>query len=210
MSYSSLYGIKKDYTGEELCEYKNSWFFSPIIWGVLPEKYIPEEIRTPYGYKKGIIGMGGDDIWRKTNDKINHCDNTPDRICWEMSNQQIFFTKDKECIADSIRKFVEQNKGYDKSDEDNLSPLEREHIIERFNEIVDDILALDDNEYSYFVFKNTSVDDNVEFWFSQFDEETDEYIDKSIKDWDKFLAEFVVIKDNKIAKFISNLDYQYE
>ena len=210
MSCSSLYGIKKDYTGEELYEYRNSWLFSPIVMGILPEKYIPYEIQTPYGFKKSIIGMGGQEIWKKTNNKINNCDNTPDRICWEMSNQQIFFTKDKECIADSIRKFVEQNKDYDKSDEDNLSSLEREHIIERFNEIADDIIGLDEKEYPYFVLKNTSVDDGVSFWFSDYDEEKDEYTNKSIKDWDKLLAEFVVIEDGKIAKFISNLDFQYE
>ena len=122
----------------------------------------------------------------------------------------VLCTKDKECIVTNIRQFVEQNKAYDKSDEDNLSPLEREHIIERFNEIADDIVGLDENEYPYFVFKNTSVDDNVEFWFRSFDEEVGEYADKSIKDWDKFLAEFVVIEDGKITKFISNLDYQYE
>ena len=210
MSCSSLYGIKNDYTGEELYEYRNSWLFSPIVMGILPEKYIPYEIQTPYGFKKSIIGMGGQEIWKKTNNKINNCDNTPDRICWEMSNQQIFFTKDKECIADSIRKFVEQNKGYDKSDEDNLSSLEREHIIERFNEIADDIIDLDEKEYPYFVLKNTSVDDGVSFWLSDYDEEKDKYTDKSIKDWDKLLAEFVVIEDGKIAKFISNLDFQYE
>ena len=210
MSCSSLYGIKKDYTGEELYEYRNSWLFSPIVMGILPEKYIPYEIQTPYGFKKSIIGMGGQEIWKKTNNKINNCDNTPDRICWEMSNQQIFFTKDKECIATNIRQFVEQNKAYDKSDEDNLSPLEREHIVERFNEIADDIVGLDENEYPYFVLKNTSVDDGVSFWFSDYDEEKDEYTDKSIKDWDKLLAEFVVIEDGKIAKFISNLDSQYE
>ena len=210
MSCSSLYGIKKDYTGEELYEYRNSWLFSPIVMGILPEKYIPYEIQTPYGFKKSIIGIGGQEIWKKTNNKINNCDNTPDRICWEMSNQQIFFTKDKECIATNIRQFVEQNKAYDKSDEDNLSPLEREHIVERFNEIADDIVGLDENEYPYFVLKNTSVDDGVSFWFSDYDEEKDEYTDKSIKDWDKLLAEFVVIEDGKIAKFISNLDFQYE
>ena len=32
----------------------------------------------------------------------------------------------------------------------------------------------------------------------------------SIKDWNKFLAEFVVIENDQIVKFISNLDYQYE
>lgn len=208
MSCSSLYGIKSDYKGEILYEYKNSWLFSPIIWGVLPDKYIPLEIQTPYGYKKGIIGLSGNEVWPKTNDKINHCENTPDRICWEMSNQQIFFTKDKKCVSENIRKFVEQNKSYDKSEEDNLSPLEREHIIERFNEIANDILSIDETEYPYFVFKNTSVDDGVERWFNDY--ENDEYGSKSIKDWDEFIAEFVVINDGIIEEFISNLDYEFD
>ena len=142
MSCSSLWGIKPNYVGEELKEYKNSWLFTPIIIGILPDKYIPEEIQTPYGYKKSIIAPGGNDIWSKTNDKINHCENTPDRICWEMSNQNIFFTKDKKCIADSIREFVEQNKKYDRTSEGKY-PLEQEHIIERFNEIAEDIEELD-------------------------------------------------------------------
>ena len=209
MSTSSLYGIRKDYVGEELVEYQNSWYFTPIIMRILPEKYIPDEIATPYGYKKSIIGIGGEDIWRKTNDKINKCQNTPDRICWEMSNQQIFFTKDKKCIADSIRKFVEQNKEYERSEEDNLSPLEREHIIERFNEIAQDIEELNEEEYPHFVFKNTSCDDGVEYWFQNYNEETDEYEEKSLKEWDKFLAEFVVIQDGNITDFISNLNYEY-
>lgn len=209
MSRSSLYGIKKDYTGEELYEYQNSWLFTPIVMGILPEKYIPKEIQTPYGFKKSIIGFNGQDIWSKTNDKINNCNNTPDRVCWELSNQQIFFTKDKNCIADCIRKFIEQNKRYDKSKEDGKSPLEREHIAERFNEIADDILGLDENEYPYFVLKNTSCDDGVEYWFKSYDEDTDEYKEKSLKEWDKFLAEFVVIENGKIENFISNLVFNY-
>ena len=209
MSYSSLYGIKKNYLGEELYEYKNSWLFSPIVWDVLPDKYIPLDIKTPYGYKKRIIGDSSGEIWRKINNIMNNSDNTPDRVCWEMTNQQIFFTKDKECIANNILKFVEQNKGYDKHEEDNISPLEREHIIERFNEIANDILSLDENEYPYFVFKNTSVDDNVERWFYDYNED-DGYADKSLRDRDEFVAEFVVIKDGKIVNFVSNLDYKYE
>lgn len=208
MSCSSLWGIKSDYVGERLGDYKNSWLFAPIICRILPEKYIPKEISTPYGYKKSIIGIGGEEIWRKTNDKINHCEDTPDRICWEMTNEQIFFTKDKKCIADNIRKFVEQNKKYDRND-DGSYPLEKEHIIERFNEIAEDIEGLDETEYPYFVLKNTSCDDGVERWFRQYNEETDEYEKKALKDCDKFLAEFVVIEDGKIAGFIDNTDYEY-
>lgn len=208
MSCSSLWGIRSDYVGERLADYKNSWLFAPIIWRILPDKYIPEEIATPYGYKRSMIGIGGEEIWRKTNDKINHCEDTPDRICWEMTNEQIFFTKDKKCIAENIRKFVEQNKKYDRNDYGTY-PLEQEHIIERFNEIAADIENLDETEYPYFVLKNTSCDDGVEYWFSQYNEETDEYKEKSLKDWGKFLAEFVVIEDGKIAGFIDNTNYEY-
>ena len=206
MSYSSLYGIKSDYTGEIVNEYKNSWWFSPIVWRVLSDKTLPRDFM---GYVQSIIGLHGQEVWKKINTKMNNSQNTPDRICWEMSNQQIFFTKDKECIATNIRQFVKQNKAYDKSDEENLSPLEIEHIIERFNEIADDILALNENEYPYFVFKNTSVDDGVEFWFSSYDEDSDEYKEKSIKDWDRFLAEFVIIENNEVKGFVSNKNFQY-
>lgn len=210
MSCSSLYGIKNDYTGEEIREYGNSWLFSPIVISILPDKYLPEAIETPYGFKKSIIsGMDGGRLWSHTNEKINNCNNTSDRICWEMSNQQIFFTKDKQCIADSIKQFVKDNDKYDKSKEDGLSPLKRDHIIERFNEIANDIEALNETEYSYFVFKNTSCDDGVERWFSKYNEEIDEYENKSIKEWDEFLAEFVVIEDNQIKEFISNLKFEY-
>lgn len=209
MSSSSLWGIGKNYMGEELKEYRNSWLFSPIVWRVLPDKYIPDEIQTPYGYKKWIIGPDGTDVWRKTNDKVNHCENTPDRICWELSNQQIFFTKDKNVIAEAIRRFLKDNKKYDKSDEDGKSLLERDHIIDRFKEIATDIEELDETEYPYFVLKNTSCDDGVEKWFSEYNEETDRYENKSLKDWNEFLAEFVVIKDGKISDFISNLKYEY-
>ena len=205
MSCSSLYGIKKDYVGEELYEYKNSWCFSPVVWNVLSDKYLPRE----YGMVQSVIGLNGNVVWSKINNIMNNSSNTPDRICWEMTNQQIFFTKDKDCIVRNIHKFIEQNKEYYKNGEDNISALEREHIIERFNEIANDISALDINEYPYFVFKNTSVDDGVERWFYNYDE-NDEYVDKSLKDWNEFVAEFVVIEDDRITNFVSNLDYKYE
>lgn len=152
MSSSSIYGIRKDYTGEEILEYKNSWCFSPIIWSVLPDKYIHDYIQTPYGYKKGIIGMDGNDVWTRTNKAINECDNTPDRVCWEMSNQQIFYTSDKQIISDAIMQFLKQNNTYEVSGEDNIPVLKREHIIERFTEIANDILSIDENQFPYFVF----------------------------------------------------------
>lgn len=200
-----MYGIKKDYTGKELREYKNSWLFSPVVWDVLSDKYHPRK----YGMIQSVIGLNGNEVWLRINNIMNNSDNTSDRICWEMSNQQIFFTKDKECIVGNIREYIEQNRKYCKCGEDNISYLERKHIIERFNDIANDILSLDKDEYPYFVFKNTSVDDVVNHWFYDYDENTDEHIDKSLNDLKIHIAEFVVIKDNKIANFVSNLDYKY-
>lgn len=67
MSCSSLYGIKKDYVGEELYEYKNSWLFSPVVWSVLSDKYLP---RDAYGYVQSIIGMNGNEVFSKINNII--------------------------------------------------------------------------------------------------------------------------------------------
>ena len=209
MSYSSLYGITKDYMAESIYDYQNSWIFAPIVWDVLSEKYIPKEIETPFGYKKSIIGADGNEIAKKLNEKMNKSGNTSDRICWEMSMQNIFFTKDKECIAKSIRNFVEQNKGYKKSEDDGISALEREHIIERFEEIARNISELDAEEYPYFVFKNTSVDDGVEDWFYKYDEETEDYKESPLSELDEDVAEFVVIEDGKIKEFIINTKFEY-
>lgn len=207
MSYSSLWTIKPNYIGEEFHTYNNSWWFSPIVWDVLSDKTLP---RGFMGRIQSVIGMDGNEVWRKINNKMNNSENVSDRICWEISNQNIFFTKDKEFIVSCIRKFLEDNKGYDKSDKDGVSILEREHIIERFNDIANDILDLDENEYPYFVLKNTSVDDGVECWFSKYDKEKDEYTEIPLNKSEKFLAEFVIIEDGNIKEFVSNLDYQYK
>ncbi len=207
MSSSSLWGIGKNFVGEELAEYKNSWLFSPIVWDVLSEKYCPLDVMTAYGFKKHIYG-GDRNLWRKVNNELNESLITSDRVCWELSNQQVFFTRDKQLVADSIRAFAEQNKKLVKED-DGSYLLEAEHILERFNEIAATIEELDENKYPYFVFKNTSVDDAVEYWFSGYDEEKDEYTDKSLRDWDKNITEFVVINDGMIIDFIGNTKFDY-
>ena len=72
-------------------------------------------------------------------------------------------------------------------------------------------MLIDENEFPYFVFKNTTVDDNVERWFEKYDEESDEYISCAMSEnTDNFYREFVFIKDRKIDKFVSNKDYQFE
>ena len=204
MSCSSLWVMDKEYNGSVEAEFQNSWYFSPIVWDILLDKYMHDEIQTPYGYKKSF--MSDNSLFPKLNEIINNCNCMPDRICWEMSNQQVFFTKDKDVIADNIRQFVKLNKKYDKAI-DGTYPLELDHIISRFNDIADEIEKTDENVSPYFIFKNTSCDDNVENWFSKYDEETEDYVDSSLKELENRVTEFVFIENNKIIKFISNLDY---
>ena len=107
--------------------------------------------------------------------------------------------------------FLKQNDTYEVSEEDNIPVLKREHIIERFTEIANDILSIDENQFPYFVFKNTTVDDGVERWFEKYDEESDEYIPCAMSEnTDDFYAEFVFFRDGRIDKFVSNKDYQFK
>ena len=204
MSNSSLWIMDKKFNGEETIEFRNSWLFAPMMWGVLLDKYMAKEIQTPYGYKKNLISDSS--LFKPLNDKINNCDCFSDRICWEMGNQQVFFTKDKNIIAQCIREFITNNSKFDISRERKY-PLEQEHIIQRFNDIADEILKLDENKTPYFIFKNTSCDDDVEYWFSKYDEESGEYEDRSLKELDKRVTEFVTIEKNVIKGFTGNVDY---
>jgi hypothetical protein len=201
--------MNKDFYGECLCDFKNSWLFSPIAWDVLSEKYLTERI-TRNGFKLSFIYLCHSDSSFNIdlNRCINNCESMSDRIVWEMSNQQIFFTKDRKIVADGIRQFLKDNAKFDRF-EDGTYPLEQEHIIERFEEIANSIEELDENKYPYFIFKNTSVDDGVERMFFKYNEDTDDNDKLSFKDCEEFEAEFVVIKDGKIDCFIKNTDFDY-
>lgn len=207
MSSSSLWLMDKDFDGVVSNDYRNSWWFSPIVWDVLLDKYMHDEIQTPYGYKKSIVGVGGAELSNKLNNIINNCDNFSDRICWEMSQQQVFYTKDKNLVAQAILEFSEENTKYHIDKEENVSILTFDHIKERFQEIAKNIQEIDENKYPYFIFKNTSVDDNVEYWFEKYNEIDDEYYSIPLNELDRNVTEFVVIEDGSIKEFISNLDF---
>lgn len=204
MSRSSLWVMDKDYNGQEIIEFQNSWLFSPIVWDVLLDKYLRNEIQTPYGYKKSILTDAS--LHPVLNEKVNNCSCMPDRVCWELSNQQVFFAKDKHVVASAIREFVHMNNNYDRT-KDGGYPLKAEHIVARFNAIADEIEKIDENVSPYFIFKNTSCDDTVEYWFSKYDEDTDEYTDGTLKELDKRVTEFVFIENGAITGFKGNLDY---
>lgn len=197
MSYSSLWLADKDFIGEEGVEFGNSWLFAPIVGDVLFNKYLPEKVMSSYGKANYITAsMFDNTIVTKLNEKINYCDVQEDRILWELTNQQIFETKNKDFIADCIIKFLDTNKEY-------MTDI-GEHIFDRFKEISDEIKNIDTTQASYFIFKNTSCDDGVEYWFRKYNEEEEEYEKSSLLNLDKSVAELVVIKDNKIVQFVLN------
>lgn len=199
MSCSSLWLVDKDFIGEEGVEFGNSWLFSPVVGNVLFSKYLPEKIMSAHGKTDYMIAsMFDNTIVTKLNEKINYCDVQEDRILWELSNQQIFETKDKDFIADCIIKFLDTNKEY-------MTDI-GEHIFDRFKEISDVIRGIDTTQASYFIFKNTSCDDSVEYWFEKYNEEEDKYEKSSLLNLDKTVAELVVIKDNEVVQFVLNTE----
>lgn len=205
MSSSSLYGITKDYKGKDIIYYKNSWLFSPVVWSVLSDKLLPRK----HGFIQNVIGFGGQEVWKNINNILNNSDFLTDRVLWELSNEAIFKTKDKNIIADCIRDFLKVNSEYDKSGEDNVPVLKRDHIIERWNDIATDIENLNEKEFPFFVFKNTSCDDSVESWFFKYNKESDKWEEQGLNECQNLVTEFVIIENDSIVGYIPNTEYEY-
>lgn len=199
MSRSSLWLVDNQYKGTEEVEYNNAWLFSPMIWDVLLDKYMHDEIQTPYGFTKSMTGCDAPELDKKLTRIMDTCENLNDRICWELTNQFIFSTKDKIRVSKAIVEFVKENTEFAPSSEGTY-PLQSEHIKERFIKIAGDILSIDEEKHPYFIIKNTSVDDNVEFWFDE---------EKTLKDWnDKKLTYFVDIdRENNNLLYTVNADH---
>ena len=62
MSESSLWLIDKNFYGYEKYEFKNSWLFSPVLWNVLSDKYLPRM----YGHIQSLTGPFGQDVFKKS------------------------------------------------------------------------------------------------------------------------------------------------
>ena len=114
MSESSLWLIDKNFYGYEEYEFKNSWLFSPVLWNVLSDKYLPRM----NGCIQSLTGLFGRDVFEKINLIMNESENDYERFCWEFSHQQIFNTKDKTLVSNAIRQFLELNNKYYVSEED--------------------------------------------------------------------------------------------
>lgn len=198
MSSSYLFGINKKFQGKRLHEYENSWLFTPVVLQVLEDKYFE---LNEFGRKPSILCDIGMIHWKVMNNIMNNSEITNERVCWEMSNQQVFFTKDKAVISDSILHFIENHKQYALIEGENnqkVSVMQRPHIVERFMNIAMDIKNLDETKYPYFVLKNTSCDDGVEYWF-EYDRKKRRR--KTLKDWEELPNEFVTIENAEITGF---------
>jgi len=201
MSYSSMFCIDKKYRGKRVQEYPNSWIFSPFIWHILEVTYMKKDEN---GRRLKVLSLFGESAWGDINTLMNNSEHTDERICWELSNQNIFLTKDKEVIANAILDFVKNHKDCIDDEMETQELIFKPHIIDRFNQVATDIKQLDENKYPYFVFKNTSVDDTVECWF-YYDKKLRRH--KRLNDWDNLDNEVVEIENQKIKKFINITKY---
>ena len=190
MSYASIYGIRSDFTAVEVKQYHDSWFFLSQIDIVLGGKYL--NIKDTH---KMMLSLRDQ---RKLECKVSKAKITEDYILRLLEHQQIFFTKDKEFIADCIQRFFMENVRYYHPDNTDL--------IEFYNGLRRDILDLDETKYPYFIFNASSVSDTIHNLFFRYDDDTFEYIPVSLKEKDEEIVNFVCIENGKIKKLISNLE----
>ena len=194
MSYSCLIMMDKDYFAYEVDEFDNSWLYAPILWTVLTRKYCPGE---------KILNMMSGSHMNHLNRIMNSTTNACDQICWELSLQQIFSTKDKHIVANAIRECIKVNGSIKNEDADDTGILQAPHIVERWEEIAKSIEEINEEEYPYFIFKTNSIDDSVWQWFGEDGEE-------SLKDYaEDGFPEFVIIKDRKVTGWINHLNFDY-
>lgn len=194
MSYSSLITMDKDYLAYEVDEFDNSWLFAPMLWTVLTRKYC---------FGERILNTMSGSHMNRLNNIMNNTKCTCDQICWELSLQQIFSTKDKHIVANAIRECIKVNVSIKNEYADDTGILQTPHIVERWEEIAKSIEELDEEEYPYFIFKNNSIDDGVWQWFGT--EGT-----QSLKEYKNCgFPEFVIIKDGKVTGWIDHLDFDY-
>lgn len=200
MSGSSLWGITIDGNGVELEEYQNSWLYAPIVWKYLYETQYTEQEKVekfgPVSYYMMPDVMN--DMWKKMID----LDHTPEQVNYFVTMEYVFFAKDIPLVAKAIREVVTKLE----LDE------ESSHIAERFEQMAKDIEALDVVKYPYFVFKNTSVDDNVERWFEMYIEEPeegeDDYKETTIFERKDITVGFVIFEDGHPKAIASQHDIE--
>ena len=187
MSESSLWLVKKDFSGEEAFEYPNSWLVAPVVFNAMIKKYTGSDMDF-------IIAFGSDEsFFKNLNHSLNRSENQVDRVLWELVNQQGFYSKDKLFVADCIRSFFKGNAEYIGKDSYD--------ILERFLQLAEEIESIDEEENTLFIFKNTSVDDGVVSLFQRYNEEEEKYVSCKLTDNPDKLFGTSIIEDNQIVGF---------
>lgn len=206
MNMCRLYVMDKRYNGTVLKSFDDTLWFTPVVWHILLEKYVAELfVRNPK-LRHQIGKEAGRQAIHQLNDRLALIDEKTDRVCWELSHEQVFFTKDKEVIADALLQFTVQNLDVIRIKGESL--LESRKVFNRFTELAAAIRGLDENVHPYFVFQSTGVDDNVRDWFRVINEKTGQYETRTLRDAKDVYTEFVYIKrDGRIHGFYTNLEY---
>lgn len=205
MSSSVLYTVNKELRAADTVEFQNSWLFSIPIFDHLINKYASEEEKQAeirlrksmggdFNEKEPLNAVSylgfdpGNKKFNAINNEINNSTELFDRIGWELVNQQMFFSRDKDLVSDAI---IELQKSIDNN-------------ADRFNEVAEAIRKIDGDNTPFFIWKNNTVDDGVERLFSRYDEELDDSVDMSIWEYmelnqDKRPFDLVIIKDEKMS-----------
>ena len=202
MSYSQLFILNKNLEVAQKPEWQNSWLFPIPVFKYLINKYASEEEKQKALQEAKKYQLEGSiDVeypispiaffmfdtnnakFREINNKINNSEILVDRIGWELVNQQMFRSSDKNLVATAICELQEKIK----ADE------------ERFSEIAAEIRNIDENENPFFIFKNNTIDDSVEKYFDYYNEETDDWEQRSLKDYQGEIGfGLVVLEDGKM------------
>lgn len=200
MSYSQLFLITKEYKVEAIEEYKNSWLFPVPIFNYLLNKYADKaekqaeitklkswrmdvDENAPLNFLGYFMFDPSNKKFNALNHKINKSKNFADRVGWELVNQQMFNSKDKDIVAQAI---TELQKAINADEE-------------RFSIVAKDISEIDVEKTPFFIFKNNTIDDGVERYFARYNEETDEDEEISLSEYEGELNfELVVIDGDKL------------
>lgn len=203
MSYSQLFVINKELKAEYVEEFQNSWLFPIPIFRHLVNKYASEEEKENARRANKAFGIHGsveqkepinpltffmfdpdNKKFNTINSAINNSTSLVDRIGWELVNQQMFHSKNKDFIADAILVLQQKCNG----------------DLERFTKIADEIKSIDSEECPYFIFKNNTIDDGVEKYFRKYNEETNEEESISLKEYQGKLGfSLIVIENGKMT-----------
>lgn len=205
MSSSYLWVMNEECVGEKLVEFYNANLFSPFVYELMYGKYLPNEKNER---KEHYITatMVDPTFESRLNVKVGNSQIQEDRIVWAFARHTVFFTKDKVLVADAIKKFLTSNKDF--ADEDFSKRLGT-HIYERFQEVANEILKLNEKTQPYFIFETSNSDCYLPNWFQVYDEIVDDCFPQTLKDVEENVTSFALFENNQLEGFVPNTEFSY-